>query len=165
MLRYILIGLGGLLLVIGLSLLLWPIVGHHEPRDSTVCLSQVKRNGVALFIYLADHDGAFPHRDHWMDALFPYSKDEAALRCPLVGDDPQHHGYAFNSNLSLLELDKVVDPVATPLIYDSINLARNASDPVTSLPDPTRHQRGNVMGYADGHARVSPPGAPVTPAP
>jgi prepilin-type processing-associated H-X9-DG protein len=35
-------------------------------------------------------------------------------------------------------------------LYDSSNLARNASDPGTSLPNPPRHL-GSVIGYADGH--------------
>ncbi|MFI5385823.1 MAG: hypothetical protein ACHQ50_06850, partial [Fimbriimonadales bacterium] len=48
-----------------------------------------------------------------------------------------------------------VDPAATtPLIYDSVNLARNASDLVGSLPNPGRHHGHNNLCFADGHVAV-----------
>jgi hypothetical protein len=54
-------------------------------------------------------------------------------------------------------------PEQVPLLYDSTNLARSASDALTSLPKPGRHQmregrqgpirQGNNVGYLDGSAR------------
>jgi len=48
---------------------------------------------------------------------------------------------------------EIGDPAARVLIYDSTNLARNAHDAVTTLPNPPRHAGGNYIGYADGSAR------------
>jgi hypothetical protein len=95
-----------------------------------------------------------------MDALSPYLKNDDVKHCPAVQveskKDPTLFGYAFNSKLSGVDSSKVINPTEVPLLYDSINLARNASDPVISLPDPPRmhgQNRSNIMAYADSHAK------------
>jgi prepilin-type processing-associated H-X9-DG protein len=96
-----------------------------------------------------------------MDAAGRYRKPENWSHCPAVHPfSLSAFGYAFNSNLSGKKVTAIANPAATPMLYDSTNLARNASDPVTSLPEPPRHGAGNNLGYADGHARWS--GHPAT---
>lgn len=52
-----------------------------------------------------------------------------------------------------------LEAILQPLLFDSINLARNASDPFVSLPNPPRrHTEGqppaNYIAYADTHAKA-----------
>jgi hypothetical protein len=118
----------------------------------------------ALLMYSQDYDDRLPRRAAWMDALGTYIRAEPVFHCPSVRlTGPAVYGYAFNSTLSGQKRSKLPRPATTPALYDSSNLARNASDPVTSLPDPPRHL-GNIIGYADGHAawppRTMPPRGP-----
>lgn len=62
-------------------------------------------------------------------------------------------GYAYSSKVAEKVYDELPSPESHTLIYDSSNLARNASDAVTSLPNPPRHRGRNNIAYADGHAR------------
>ena len=57
------------------------------------------------------------------------------------------------STIGMKPLDGKPWEQTAPMIYDSINYARNASDPLLSLPNPGRHEGYNVIGYADGHAK------------
>ena len=92
-----------------------------------------------------------------MDASLPYVKAETNWHCPSVPKGM--YGVAFNAALSRAKPPK--DPAKTPLVYDSVNPIRNASDQVTSLPSPGRHGGKNTIAYADGGAkRVASPASP-----
>ena len=109
-----------------------------------------------------------------MDGVGAYAEKSGSgkdvLRCPtVVTKEPKGYGYAFNSQLAGKPLSKIANKAQTRAVYDSDNLKRNASDPVTSLPVPARHRnrplrRGNstvnIMGYADGHAKAIGGGQP-----
>lgn len=105
-------------------------------------------------MYAEDWD--LPPRENWMDAITPYTKNHVMEHCSEVRG-PAEYGYAYNSQLSGLDETKIADPGKLPMIYDSTNLARNASDPVASLPKPGRHEGRNSISYADGHARAAKP--------
>jgi prepilin-type processing-associated H-X9-DG protein len=107
-----------------------------------------------LMMYMQDYDERFPPASTWMNQLVPYVKDEGDFHCPAVGGaDSKQFGYAFSSKLAGRVLKEIGDPASRISIYESTNLQRNASDPVTSLPNPRRHLRWNNIAYADGHAR------------
>jgi hypothetical protein len=90
----------------------------------------------------------------WMDKLTPYVRSETVFHCPSVGRAASGaYGYAYNRSLEGAKTADIQYPGETIALYDSTNLSRSASDRLTSLPRPGRHQRGNVVSYMDGHAR------------
>jgi hypothetical protein len=157
-----LLAISGIFIVVGT--ILFPIVATVRPGERPyMCLAGVKQLATASMIYLSDYDDRFMHRDHWMDWIVPYHKNKSLEHCPAVVEESKDnkalYGYAFNSKLSLVKMDDIEKPAEEPLIYDSINLARNASDPFVSLPSPPRvHGRGrpgaNNVAYSDGHGRA-----------
>jgi prepilin-type processing-associated H-X9-DG protein len=125
-----------------------------ERRELQRCLTNVKLTSFGLVMYLQDYDDRFPPASTWMDQLLPYVKIEGDFHCPAAGGvDSGRYGYAFSSKLAGKTLKEIGDPASRILIYDSTSLHRNASDPVTTLPNPRRHLRWNNISYADGHAR------------
>ncbi|RYG26908.1 hypothetical protein EON82_01450 [bacterium] len=123
---------------------------HHHHRSP--CLSGLKQSSVAMLMYLSDWDDRFPKRDEWLDILYPYTKRWEVFHCPQA--QGTQWGYAFNAALDRAKQTKLKDPATAPMLYDSVNPIKNASDLVTSLPAIPRHSR-NFMGYVDGHAKGS----------
>jgi prepilin-type processing-associated H-X9-DG protein len=138
-----------------------------DQRNRQSCLSNVKQIGTAFDMYLQDYDDRLPPNSDWTSRLFPYLRNERLLQCPSVAGPEVHDysrtsglssfGYAYNSKLAEATQKEIGNAKSRVLIYDSTNLARDASDLVTSLPDPPRHQGRNNIGYADGHARSESP--------
>ena len=97
-----------------------------------------------------------------MDAIYPYHKNEWIERCPTFVKDkevPKNlYGYAMNQAMSGAKPPP--NPDTVPLIFESVNLARNASGTLDSLPNPGRHDGKNSIGYADGHAKAVDPNKP-----
>lgn len=119
------------------------------------CLSNVKLNGLSLIMYSYDWDDRWPNRDVWMDVIEPYSKNREVLHDPALKDQGKLvYGYAYNRDLS--EQKVAAKPEKVPLVFDSVNLARNASGTLDSLPDPARHEGSNHVCYADGSVREIP---------
>lgn len=115
-------------------------------------------------MYAGDYDDRLPLRDTWMDAFRPYHKNIGIEHCPgllssIADLNKPPYGYAFDSRLSLQFIGKIKEPRGQTFLYDSINLARNTSDPFVSLPDPPREhpatgrstRRYNSIAYLDGH--------------
>jgi prepilin-type processing-associated H-X9-DG protein len=132
------------------------------------CLSNLKQIAMASFIYMSDYDDRFPHRDRWMNQISPQVKNEAIFHCPeLKVSSPGSYGYSFNSGLS--ETDNVAtdDSPDKPYVFESLNLARNASDPFLSFPLDD-HRGGPLrrnVAFCDGHAKFVPSDAPLWRAP
>lgn len=153
-LREVLMGIGALGLI-GIFLFPW---GEEtkEQAKRRACLSNVKQRSLALIMYAEDSGERFPMGVRWMDATASYLKQpsddqgfDRTLRCPAVFN--LGFGYAFNSGLS--QEKSPSRPEATPLIYDSTQLGRNAVDRFTSLPRPARHEGRDNVADADGHAK------------
>jgi len=141
--------------------ILYPLRTNGGPTHRTGCISNVKQLAVSMQFYFQDNNERFPLRDNWMDATDRYRKNDDILRCPRLrkGKAPQNqYGYAMNQAMSGAKEPEM--PGKIPLVFDSINLARNASGTLDSLPDPPRHVKVNYIGYADGHAgptSIAPP--------
>ena len=88
-----------------------------------------------------------------MDTSEVYTKNPYLFHCPELQKKPDEniYGYAFNLELSSAKEPK--DPDKVPLIFDSMNLAKNASGTLDSLPNPGRHHEKNFVGFADSHAK------------
>lgn len=153
------VGCGGcwVLFFVIVGAILFPVfVQTREKTRLSGCMRNVQNLSRAMQLYAQDNDEHFPLGSEWMDRITKYQPDDKFYHCPsAAGVKTVRFGYAFNSTLSEQSLEKVKNPRQVPMIYDSSNLSRNATDPVTSLPDPPRHysRKGNVIGYVDGHAR------------
>ena len=123
------------------------------PSTHRACISNLKQIALSLTMYTVENDDRFPGRDTWMDATSGYIKNDAVLHCPDVMDEASTmYGYAFNGKLSFAPIPKSgADQV--PLVFDSVNLGRNASGGLDSMPNPPRLGGGNI-GYADGHVKA-----------
>jgi prepilin-type processing-associated H-X9-DG protein len=123
-------------------------------------MSNLKQQAMAHLLYAGDHDERFAQRDYWVDAIAPYVKRPEVFHDPEVPKGS--YGYAFNSSLDQAKQPK--SPEKVPLVYDSVNPIRNASDPFSSLPVGGRHPKEkpnrNNVAYADGHAKRCPVKAP-----
>ncbi|HZH97812.1 MAG TPA: hypothetical protein VEX38_02470 [Fimbriimonadaceae bacterium] len=142
-----------LIAVILIGLLMPVRTGHGEPAPRTACLSNIKQVGVGMLMYVADHDERFPPRDLWMDVTFPYTKSAHIYRSTQIPEGQEGYGYAMNSRLSLSKTASIAEPPRHPMLYDSINFARNASDPCLSLPPAGRHEGGNHLAATDTSAK------------
>jgi hypothetical protein len=138
-------------IVVIIGLVLWPVFAQEKGSRHDRCLSNLKGLGIALIIYATDFDDRPPPRDVWLDAIYPYTKNHTIEHCDLVTGEGLS-GYALNAGVTDLS-DKVKNAATEPLVYDSVNLARNASDLFTSLPKPGRHRGGNFVVFADDHAK------------
>jgi len=121
-------------------------------------LSNLKEVELALTFYTNDNDGRTPERDRWMDTSEPYMENPEIEHCPEV-KAPALYGYAINAGVTMLN-DKDPRAETTPLVYDSVDLAKNASDLATSMPQPGRHQGCNNVAFVDGHAKSVEAGYP-----
>jgi len=137
-----------LLIVAVVTAIFFPYFAQSKKSGPISCLSNLKQLGLALMEYGDDHDGKPPPRDFWMDAIWDYTKNEKILHCDKV-QGAGLYGYALNAGVKSFG---VPSADKTPLVYDSVNLARNASDLVASLPDPGRHNGCDYACYLDGHA-------------
>jgi prepilin-type processing-associated H-X9-DG protein len=155
----VLLVVGGLCLsgicVISLSILLPTFVSARERARLATCSSNLRQLVQAQQLYAQDNGDRFPAAARWGDALRPYASSPELFRCPSV-DRSQGFGYAMNVRLSRKEVKALPNPAQVPLLYDSSNLAWNAHDPVTSLPNPPRHggNKVNNIAFADGTARA-----------
>lgn len=157
--------------LLAVGVIFWPVCGCGSPEGSrvAVCISNLKQIALGGLMYAEDYDDKLPNRDLWMDQLQPYLSSRTMpdgedkfeiFRCPELKKDGETnrsiYGYAMNARLSDKKLGSFNDPVTTPAYYDSSNLAKNASDLVTSRPSPPRHRDGtkNVTAYIDGHSRA-----------
>ena len=123
----------------------------------------------ALQMYAQDYDDHLPQASSWVTSTGRYIRTipasrTPALRCPSVpGTDPSAIGYAFNAELSGKSRASVGALALARLVYDTTSKAPNASDAVTTLPNPPRHAQRqfrraslpfNVIAYADGHVKA-----------
>jgi prepilin-type processing-associated H-X9-DG protein len=149
-----------------LAAILFPVFSQARAAARQVsCLSNVKQQALGTIMYVQDYDETFPPSNTWVDATFPYVKNDKVYRCPEVpAGSSNAYGYAFNSALSRKLLKKVSVPATTQMMYDSTNLSKNATDAMATLPNPPRHRnRGNNIGYVDGHARSTATPLPTGP--
>lgn len=146
------------------AMVLWPVTAcacsSSGSAQRAACLSNLKQQGTAVALYMADWHDRLPNRDHWNDQLRGYIKYSKRPFDDWVDKKLAKGGYAYNAALSNRSYNDFAKPAETPLTYDSDNFGSNASDMVASLPQPARHKGRNNMSYLDSHARSLPPPKP-----
>lgn len=156
---WVMLAVIGVLLFCGV-LTFFPTYGYPKTlARASQCMSNAKQSAVALQLYASDYNQLLPDRDLWMDAIVPYTKNEP-FRCPNLMKDGRTDEYGYCLNASVKTFRNLPSPDVTPLVFESVNLARNASGGIDSLPKPGRHEGSNSIAFADGHAKKLRNGAP-----
>ena len=159
------------------------IAGRSEAAHSA-CMINLRHLAAASLLYSEDNDGRLMNRDRWLDQLEgpgplrlshhkgPAKQTEGSLgeietyeeHCPCLTNEglggPGVYGYAFYSPLSEADTENFDDLIDTPEIFESTNLARNASDPFLSFAGnaplgDAKVPRKNIA-YLDGHVCDTP---------
>jgi prepilin-type processing-associated H-X9-DG protein len=119
----------------------------------------------AGFQHYAEIDDALPAAGKWIDEEDLRSAVQADewFHCPMVSNrKDDKYGYAYNDALAGRKLNgkklaEIPDASKTPLVFDSSDLAKDAHDPLTTLPRPGRHGGRNNILYCDGHIETIAP--------
>jgi prepilin-type processing-associated H-X9-DG protein len=120
------------------------------------CSTNLKQLVLAAKMYADDWDGMLPSADSWVSDLRDYLRGPSeVLRCPERPD--LEVGYAMNRALSGYPEALALDPMNTPLFFESDLGGANPAGGVADVASP-RHGDGNNFGFVDGHAElVIPP--------
>lgn len=125
--------------------MVWPqVMDKFGWLQTDRCEGRLRSLYSAVQLYAGVNDGRVMLAGNWMDAAEPFTKSKY-LHCPAYSAEGRRYGFAFNTQASG-ELLAGLKRESIPLIYDSANLARNASDPVTSLVTAGRHRRDSDKG-------------------
>jgi prepilin-type processing-associated H-X9-DG protein len=153
---WVLIGCLGvpLLLVLILAAILFPVFAQARDKARQVsCLSNCKQMGLAAMMYMQDYDETLPPKNaKWTELYTPYIKNPDVYRCPAVRSAP--YGYAMNPEPLGQKLEKIKDPAAIKLLYDS-----DVTGPDTlAAPEAIAYRHGGSekignVAYLDGHAK------------
>jgi len=127
--------------------------GHGDGFSAQYLLSvsRLKAANTGLILYINDYDDAVPLSNKWVDELTPYVKDPTSFNSPAVA--APGYGYALNSAVAGKDLISFTDPSTTISLFDSTDLARNATDPTSTEPSPPRYGKRNTLAYLDGHVQ------------
>src|SRR5579862_2876077 len=137
-------GCGGIGL---LGAVLFPVFAQAKiAANRAQCMSNIKQDSAALLIYAADNDDHIP-QSKWMEVAMSGVGSEVRLTCPVVRQHGGEYGYAINSKLTTT---KKPDAATTVLIFETNNLARNASGDPSVEGNPDRHGKGRTESYVDG---------------
>ncbi len=163
---WILLGVGcggGVLFIAVMAAILFPVFSQARTKArQTSCMSNLKQLSLGTLMYVQDYDEMMPPATQWVTQTTPYVKNDRTYRCPLVAvANPRGYGYAFNSNLSKFALAKINQPYATGMLFESANTEINASDPLSSVVTPYRHDGFDIFAYVDGHVKSIREGEPI----
>ncbi|CCW34573.1 hypothetical protein CTKA_00407 [Chthonomonas calidirosea] len=136
-----------------------------DKQSAESCPDHLRALWNAFNLYAQDWD-ALPPAAGWMDNQEIVSKvpHNADFHCPAVSNGhDDRYGYAYNEEIAgqslgqKTSLKQLSNAANTPLIYDSTDLAKNATDRFTSLPKPGRHNGIDYVLYLDGHVGAVKP--------
>ena len=151
--------------------------GQKDAARRTVSLLHSKLLSLGIAMYAADHDDSMPVAAAWASSILPYCRPSydgiSVYRDPMLPPDTSQYwnerndsfqldtvianarwGYAFDSRLSTARASKIPQPRNRIEIYQSANLAWNATDAFTSYREMPIH-RVNIS-FADTHSKSVP---------
>ena len=144
------------LLVIPAAMLL-PALSKAKGRAQSIsCMNNVRQLTLAVMIYANDNKGVLPPATNWCDAIQPNVGSPRTFQC-LSGDQSQRSQYGLNARLAGLGDTNFVNPATLVLVFE-IDGGWNATGGPELLPKSSRHGKGVVIGFADGHAELVSPG-------
>jgi prepilin-type processing-associated H-X9-DG protein len=126
--------------------------------ERALCMSNLKRIGLGMMMYVQDYDERYPLSSNWNQNLEPYLKDNLLYNCPTLR--PASYGYAFNSAIESVHVGEIENVTTTVSFFDSQLVTANATG---GLQDITyRHKvwgnrySGANVAFTDGHVRFIP---------
>ena len=139
-----------LLFVIPLSAaMILPALAKAKQRALSIqCINNMRQLSLAAHMYAAEHGDRLPSSENWCDAEKQYvGGNTRVYQCP-AADSADRCDYAFNSQLSGVEL-KNANP-QTVLIFES-DPGWNSSGGSELMLKASRHGRTFAVAFVDGH--------------
>ncbi|MCC7231173.1 MAG: type II secretion system protein [Fimbriimonadaceae bacterium] len=142
-----------------LAAVLFPVFSQARfAAQRSMAISNLKQSSLAVLMYSADWNDRLPPGVSWVDATFPYAKNDLIYRSPAASKvDKAAYGFAFRKELGLKKIAGYRDPDRWAMIFDSTILIRNATSGLETMPQPGRYGSGasasNGVAFLDGHAR------------
>lgn len=127
---------------------LFPVFARaRDAARAAECLNNIKELAVAAQMYASDHDGKLPTAAKWRSELESYlSEPLKKLECP-CGDAV----FAFNKNLSGVNLNKIKNPQSTVLFFEANPDLPNRTGSRADAIFP--HRDGGAFAFVDTHAK------------
>lgn len=151
------------------SLTMPAIQGVRQRADSTACMSNLRQIGVAVNLYVNDHDHMFPEVETdpahpiyppedgakgMLETFSPYGVTQQTLRCPADVKDPNANYFAKRG--SSYEWRPMLDDenFSNPKLYFGRRVVSVSPSRVRQVMDatPIHNGRMNVL-YGDGRVR------------
>jgi hypothetical protein len=132
--------------------------GHSSSSSNPLYPESVARMAkleLGMSEYINDYDDSTPLPNKWMDELTLYVKDSSAFQSPAVPSPG--YGYALNVAVAGKVYTQFSNPDQLVAIFDSTNVAYNATESLQTLPNPARYGSKNTLGYADGRTQDNSP--------
>jgi prepilin-type N-terminal cleavage/methylation domain-containing protein len=159
-----------------LASILFPVFSRaREQARRTQCLSNVRQLSTAIQMYLQDNTSRYPSKA-WVSEIETYVGSRKMFFCPSDSakdeEEPVCYGFAgtmLRPDGSGINEGEIPTPTEVGVIADAgpstpwaeiatggMILNGGALDPTLRVAPAFRHGRVVVIGYADGHAGVSP---------
>ncbi len=104
-----------------LAAILFPVFARaREKARQTTCLSNMKQQGLAVFMYTDDYDEMLPPASNWKGRLDPYMKNQDLWKCASRMELPWYYGHGVNVGATAFS------PTCNPIVQgcDGISLAQ-----------------------------------------
>ncbi len=150
-----------------LAAILFPVFAKaREKARQTTCMNNQRQIGLALLMYVQDHDEIFPMAATWsQDIAGAYGLANKIFDCPTAthkgtAAEPDYF-YVAGSLLSGVALGDIRDPSDAPMLSDLAS--PHSKKPYVDSPgshdlaiaaatvDKARHNGGALFTYVDGH--------------
>lgn len=142
----ILNGVTLLLIPVFAAMMLPALAAAKQKAQAINCVNNEKELWLAIKIYSGDNTNCFPAAATWCDAIKDEAGSEKIYKCPAT-DSSSRCGYAFNTKLGGMDMDKV-DP-QTVVLFES-DTGWNANGGQELMINQSRHARVFVVALADG---------------
>jgi prepilin-type N-terminal cleavage/methylation domain-containing protein/prepilin-type processing-associated H-X9-DG protein len=143
-----------------LAAILFPVFAKaREKSRQTACTSNQRQITTAIQIYAQDNEQTMPSTQgditaNWRGKL---SMSEKIFNCPSGRGDGTATApeYGMNGALFGVSLDNIIKPEITILVADCQSAkAANVTLPDSTALDTTRHGKGYIAAFVDGHAQM-----------
>jgi len=145
-----------LLVVTVIAATFFPAFTQARDRARAVaCMNQQREIGMAMRLYVADHDERYPPAASWQDGVSEYQEDPGPYRCG--ADRDTLPAYAFFRGASRKPSAAVTG--THPVTFESSLGVQNGSDLMESFEPRHPGAGGNELGhvlFGDGHVEALP---------